>query len=171
MRWNDISSSRIQKFRDRKNYHAIRLQSRKKKNKQNENQTNKQTKEKTSLDVVEEWRRSKEKATKRFYGSMSVTSASESKLLATVEPATPPPTTTIRFLSAISSRTGTCKWRENDPQSLNVCLNMCAYICLSVCSSECLRMLRKKQQKQAHSKPSSKLLYTQSTSANNNNPY
>jgi hypothetical protein len=50
--------------------------------------------------------------------------------LATVEPATPPPTTTIRFLSAISSRPGTCKWRQNDPQSLNVCLNMCLYVCL-----------------------------------------
>jgi hypothetical protein len=93
----------------------------------------------------------KEKATKRFYGSMSVTSASDSKLLATVEPATPPPTTTIRFLSAISSRTGTCKWRQNDPQPLYVCLSvcvcMCAYVCLSVCSSECLRMLKKKQQR------------------------
>jgi hypothetical protein len=42
---------------------------------------------------------------------------------------------------------------------------MCAYVCLSVCSSEGLRMLKKRQQRQAHSKPSSKLLYTQSTSA------
>jgi hypothetical protein len=116
-------------------------------NKTKTKRTNKYTKEKSSLDVVEEWRRSKEKATKRFYGSMSVTSASESKLLAMVEPATPPPTTTIRFLSAISSRTGTCKWRQNDPQSLYVCLCMCAYVCLSVCSSECLRMLKKKQQR------------------------
>jgi hypothetical protein len=69
MTWNDISSSRIQKFRDRKNYHAIRLQSQKQ-NKQNENQTNeqtnKQTKEKTSLDVAEEWRRSKREGNEKI---------------------------------------------------------------------------------------------------------
>jgi len=41
MTWNDMSSSRIHKFRDRKNYHAIHLQSQKQ-HKQNENQTNKQ---------------------------------------------------------------------------------------------------------------------------------
>jgi hypothetical protein len=153
MTWNDISSSRIQKFRDRKNYHAIRLQSQKQ-NKQNENQTNEQTNKQKKKRVWMSQRTGggvKEKAMKRFYGSMSVTSASDSKLLATVEPATPPPTTTIRFLSAISSRTGTCKWRDkmilNLCTCVSVCFCMCAYVCLSVCSSECLRMLKKKQQR------------------------
>jgi hypothetical protein len=56
----------------------------------------------------------KEKARNEVYGSMSVTSASKSKFLAMVEPATPPPTTTIRFFMAIiiSSRippSYTCK--------------------------------------------------------------
>jgi hypothetical protein len=63
----------------------------------------KKTKEegKTSLNVGEERRGVKEKARKEIYGSMSVTSASKSKFLAMVEPATPPPTTTIRFFMAI----------------------------------------------------------------------
>jgi hypothetical protein len=63
----------------------------------------KRTKEegKTSLNVGEERRGVKQKARKEIYGSMSVTSASKSKFLAMVEPATPPPTTTIRFFKAI----------------------------------------------------------------------
>jgi hypothetical protein len=53
--------------------------------------------------------------------------------LATVEPATPPPTTTIRFLSAISSRTGPCKWRQNDPQCVPMSVSLSVVPSVSEC--------------------------------------
>ncbi len=94
-----------------------------------------------SLNVGEEWRGVKEKARKENYGSMSVTSASKSKFLAMVEPATPPPTTTIRFFMAIiiSSRiphqlhlqTDQTKRNKNSIISCTLCVT-CASVC--VCS-------------------------------------